>query len=246
MKQLEALRAAHKDLSSRKDSISMERDAMLNEKNGQIEELTGVLKRQTEHLRRCRYEIEGKWREGSQTARSEPRESRHTPCKDTPRSDVSRGTEWSPGLAPRASPPGGSALPLGRLLKGTGFEHASKWLESMSRHQGQFATNGDFWRLTNVSLGTGVWAAWQYHLSMENAGVAYYFRREQCPSSQMPVSLHYIKPNLSYMVEVFRSCHVVHSQVMTGAALAGMIVSIPEAPGSVLLQYAANDATDTT
>eukprot|EP00656_Telonema_subtile_P035470 TRINITY_DN39441_c0_g1_i1.p1 TRINITY_DN39441_c0_g1~~TRINITY_DN39441_c0_g1_i1.p1 ORF type:complete len:343 (+),score=150.28 TRINITY_DN39441_c0_g1_i1:161-1189(+) len=111
----------------------------------------------------------------------------------------------------------------------------SRWLASMSR-DGKQITHGDFWRLSDARAGSA-WAAWQYHLGPEKAGVAYFFRRDTNSEATIQLGLKTIEPDLVYLVEIFRTCELLHSEHMKGSQLTQHAITIQQAPGSLLVQY---------
>lgn len=112
----------------------------------------------------------------------------------------------------------------------------TRWLSSMSKQHGKLITHGDFWRLSD-SRGENSWAAWQYHLGPEDAGVAYFFRRSNDSQRHLELGLRSINPDLDYLVEIFRTCDLLHSEQMKGSELIRHSVTIEQAPGSLLVQY---------
>merc|ERR1711988_732786 len=97
-------------------------------------------------------------------------------------------------------------------------------------------SDGNFWRLADKEAGNS-WAAWQYHLGPEDAGVAYFHRREANSVSTVNLSLRRIDPELTYLVEIFRATDLLCSERMVGARLMELTVTIPEVPGTLLIQY---------
>ena len=148
-RQLSGITEMHSSKSRDAELKLKQRDAVISQKNQQIEELTGVLRRQTEHLR--------KYRLGSQNnnAAHNTVESRFTRSPAV----TPRLSETSAANTAMSTPRGSSGHGLANLLQGTGFEHHSQWLASFSRRAGssQFIVNGDFMRLTNLTLGANVW-----------------------------------------------------------------------------------------
>ena len=98
--------------------------------------------------------------------------------------------------------------------------------------------NGDFYTLQQSDGDAVDWAAWQYHLASDGVGVSYYFRKSAHSASQIEAALNHIKVNEKYKVEIYKSCHLVHVEVMSGATLREMKITIHEALGSVFVQYA--------
>ena len=69
------------------------------------------------------------------------------------------------------------------------------------------------------------------------AGIAVFLRRHRSPFPTMQVVLKRIAPDAQYEVSLSPGYAEAPRRRMSGADLARLTVSIPEAPGSVLLRY---------
>lgn len=74
-------------------------------------------------------------------------------------------------------------------------------------------------------------------LGVSPCGVAVFGRRHRSPFPTMEVDLRAIAPDAQYDVSLSATYQEAPRQRMSGKALARMTVTIPEAPGSLLLRY---------
>ncbi|MBI4532104.1 MAG: alpha-galactosidase [Candidatus Latescibacteria bacterium] len=94
---------------------------------------------------------------------------------------------------------------------------------------------GDFYPLTAHSVSDDVWMAYQFHREDMRQGVVLAFRRPESPYLSARLKLCGLHPEAQYDL-TFEDTGV--RQTLTGEALCrGIIVTIEEAPGSVLITY---------
>lgn len=96
---------------------------------------------------------------------------------------------------------------------------------------------GDFHHLLPLTVAAHDWCAWQLHREDLGAGIALFLRRHRSPYPTMEVSLKRIVADAAYEVSLSPDYTEAPRQRMSGGALARLILSIPEAPGSLLLRY---------
>lgn len=96
---------------------------------------------------------------------------------------------------------------------------------------------GDFYSLLPLTASGYDWCAWQLHRNDLSAGVALFFRRHNSPFSSMEVSLRCIDPLAHYSVSQSPGYAEAPRELMTGAELAALVVTIMEKPDSILLRY---------
>ena len=97
---------------------------------------------------------------------------------------------------------------------------------------------GDFHHLLPLTVSYHDWCAWQLHRPDMEAGVAVFLRRHRSPFPSMQVVLKRIDPDAQYDVSLSPGYAEAPRARMSGADLARLSVTIPDAPGSVLLRYA--------
>ncbi len=96
---------------------------------------------------------------------------------------------------------------------------------------------GDFHHLLPLTISYHDWCAWQLHRADLNAGVAVFLRRHRSPFPTMEVALKQIDPSAQYEVSLSPGYTVEPGQRMSGTELAHLPITIPTAPGSLLLRY---------
>ena len=96
---------------------------------------------------------------------------------------------------------------------------------------------GDVYPLLPITVSYSDWCAWQMHREDLKAGVAFLFRRHQCPFPTMELSLRAIDPVGIYEVSISPDYQEAPRQRMTGEQLLHLTVTIDETPGSLLLRY---------
>lgn len=98
---------------------------------------------------------------------------------------------------------------------------------------------GDMHLLTDINMSSSVWAGWQYHDAKTRAGAVQLFRREGCATSTFTVALQKLEPDGLWDVSVYGGGGYTHTTTaaMTTAELASLRVSVPRAPGSVVVFY---------
>lgn len=97
---------------------------------------------------------------------------------------------------------------------------------------------GEFYSLVPPSLDADSWSASQFHRPDTDAGLAVILRRPQSGTSRASVSLRGLDPSGRYRVSMSPEYLVCAAEDVTGAELVDLTVSIPTAPGSVLVEYA--------
>jgi hypothetical protein len=81
------------------------------------------------------------------------------------------------------------------------------------------------------------WCAYQLHRPDLQAGFAMFLRRHRSPFRTMAARLSQIDPSAEYRVTLSPDYLPGPEQSMRGHQLAALSVTIPEAPGTVLLRY---------
>lgn len=98
---------------------------------------------------------------------------------------------------------------------------------------------GDFYPLLPITASSHDWCAYQLHRPDLKAGFAVFLRRHHSPFPEMQANLRQIDPSAKYLVSASRSYEPQPERCMDGSDLAAMVMSIAEAPGSILLRYRA-------
>jgi alpha-galactosidase len=96
---------------------------------------------------------------------------------------------------------------------------------------------GDFHHLLPLTVSYHDWCAWQLHREDLDAGIAMFLRRHRSPFPTMEVALKQIHPDVQYDVSLSPGYTEAPCQRMSGAELTRLTITIPEAPGSILLRY---------
>jgi alpha-galactosidase len=96
---------------------------------------------------------------------------------------------------------------------------------------------GDYYPLTPISLRADIWCGWQFDRPELNGGFAMFFRRPDNKHASYLASLHGIDPKSSYEVTFAETYDIQSKKVMSGAELRHLKVTIPKAPGSLLVRY---------
>lgn len=96
---------------------------------------------------------------------------------------------------------------------------------------------GDFYPLLTLSDAFDQWCAYQYHRPDTGAGFAVYLRRHKSPLTEMRSALHAIDKDKDYIVRLYYDFEQASEILMNGAELTETIISIPDCPGSLLLEY---------
>ncbi len=96
---------------------------------------------------------------------------------------------------------------------------------------------GDYYPLTGINAQKNIWCVWQFHRRDLGAGFAMFFRRPSSAESSLTVGLHGLDPAAKYEVTFAESYDVKDRRTMTGSDLGKLQVTLPSAPGSVLVRY---------
>ena len=94
--------------------------------------------------------------------------------------------------------------------------------------------SGDFYPLTEINTKEDAWCAWQFDRQDLDKGFAMFFRRPESQLAAFDAALRGLDPKAEYDVTFVDSARV---QTLTGAELARFKVTIPSAPGSMLVIY---------
>jgi len=97
---------------------------------------------------------------------------------------------------------------------------------------------GEFHSLLKPTLAQEDWSASQFHRTTEGDGVAVVLRRPASPDPEARVSLHGVDPTTRYRVTLSSDYQPGEPTELTGVELLDLTVSIPAAPGAVLVEYA--------
>jgi alpha-galactosidase len=93
---------------------------------------------------------------------------------------------------------------------------------------------GDFFPLTPYTTSEAAWFGYQFHDPTHDAGVAFIFRRSECPAAEFRFALSAINPRSVYYVAVDGAPPIINS----GADLAaGTAVLIADRPGVAIIRY---------
>ncbi len=95
---------------------------------------------------------------------------------------------------------------------------------------------GDFYPLTDYSLETDAWIAWQFNLPESSEGMVQAFRRPESETDTCIFTLHGLTPESNYRLSTFDRDG---EFIMSGAKLmeSGLEISITDCPGAVVTSY---------
>lgn len=99
---------------------------------------------------------------------------------------------------------------------------------------------GDFYPLTQWSLGEDQWMAWQFHKPDLRGGVAQVFRRRESIYESARLRLQGLEPDKKYRVEDLdgkRPRRLSGEEMMRS----GLVLKVPEAPSALILVYQEED-----
>lgn len=96
---------------------------------------------------------------------------------------------------------------------------------------------GDLWHLTDNTLDTRAWAAYQFHRPEQDDGFAYFFRRKDSPYPALEVTLRGVSSNKRYDVFSYYGYELAHRAVLTAEELQSFKVEIDQRNGSLLVRY---------
>lgn len=97
---------------------------------------------------------------------------------------------------------------------------------------------GNFYPLVESGIDPALWCMMQYHRPDEKDGMLLVFRRPASPYSVAEFPLREIDPDATYRVTVSHDYTPETPQLVKGRDLPHFKVTIPESPGSLLLEYA--------
>ena len=149
----------------------------------------------------------------------------HIPPKDLP------DDEEAAVLTPN------DVLARGKTLLGDEFPlGAARATIAEAKSVREFFT-GDFHLLLPLTISYHDWCAYQFHRQDLDAGIALFFRRHKSPFPAMEMGLKGIGQG-QYDVSFSAGFEPAAPRRLSAKELARMTVTIPEAPGSLLLRYA--------
>jgi alpha-galactosidase len=96
---------------------------------------------------------------------------------------------------------------------------------------------GDYYNLKPVTAEMHDWSAHQYHDPMSSSGFAMFFRRAGSPFPTMEASLRAVEPESRYRVTISEGYNRLERKNLWGQELAQLPVTLPNAPGCVLVEY---------
>lgn len=96
---------------------------------------------------------------------------------------------------------------------------------------------GDFYPLLPLTVIYHDWCAYQYHRPDLGRGFAVFLRRHESPFPTMDIALQAIDIEVEYEVSITSTFDNTPRKRLSGAKLAKMPITIPDAPGSVLMCY---------
>lgn len=101
-----------------------------------------------------------------------------------------------------------------------------------------YLIKGDFWHLTEQSLDTSDWAAWQYHVPKMNSGCAFFFRRHHAPAAVMPAGLVGLRSGGMYRLLAYDDNYaLVQNATMDADALRGYDITLSAVMSSLAIEY---------
>jgi alpha-galactosidase len=96
---------------------------------------------------------------------------------------------------------------------------------------------GDFFPLTAYTRAPDAWIGWQFHRDDVDEGMAVVFRRESATASTQTIAFDGVIDGHSYTLRT-EGGTTVAGPVLGSVLLEGVQVSVPSAPGSILIHYA--------
>jgi len=97
---------------------------------------------------------------------------------------------------------------------------------------------GDFYPLTQCTLGPGALIAWQLHRSDLNAGIVLAFRHKECPYPALQAGLRGLDPQTTYLVDLFEEGMPIVQRTLTGKQLtASFEMRMSRRGTSLLVRY---------
>ncbi|MEN6642242.1 MAG: glycoside hydrolase family 36 protein [Armatimonadia bacterium] len=95
----------------------------------------------------------------------------------------------------------------------------------------------DYYRLTPTTTDMADWSGYQFHDPESGSGFAMFFRRPESPRLTREAGLQALEPEAQYTIVARTGYEETSREVKSGKDLAEIMVTIAEAPGSVLLEY---------
>ena len=134
----------------------------------------------------------------------------------------------------RAAATNGIACNFDVLNPDFDFEAAKKVLGEMQRLKKYW--EGDFYPLTEAAADETVWCA--YQLSVNDSGIAYFFRREHSNIRCQQFKIQAIHPNSNYTVSLTdESMHTIVYTTSGSQLSHGIEITIPNPRNSLILEY---------
>ena len=126
-----------------------------------------------------------------------------------------------------------ATLAAAALLSDKGSRSIS--IEELKRLRPYFL--GDFYPLSPLTIGAHDWCAYQFHRPDLEAGFALFLRRHDSPFPVMQAALRGIDEHATYEAGVTFSFDEPEMRTVGGGELAVFEVTVPDRPGSALLEY---------
>jgi alpha-galactosidase len=139
----------------------------------------------------------------------------------------------------RSSATAGALCEWGFLEPGFSKKDAQKALAEVQENQKYWY--GDFYPITGYSIAPDRFMAYQFHRSDLDEGLVLAFRRKECRTVGMIVSLNALNPSSTYSLEFVDDSYKVRTRRVLGKDLIskGVELRIPKESGSVILRYKA-------
>ena len=144
---------------------------------------------------------------------------------------------WSPdGYDMRSAATGGLICQFDYLSEKFPMEQAKAALAEVKENQKYWY--GDFYPLTDASLSSDVWAAYQFHRADLHAGIVLAFRRGDSRYTGLSVKPGEINPAANYAVEFLDDARHRVERTIPGHEIAdGLELRLPRKHASLLLRY---------
>jgi alpha-galactosidase len=133
-------------------------------------------------------------------------------------------------------------MKLGKTLLDDDFPMEAARAAIAENHRLRPYLTGDFYLLVPLTVQTHDWCAWQFHRPDLRAGAAVFQRRHASPFASLRAGLRQVDPDARYLVSLSPGFDEAPRREMSGRELAEIVVTIPEQPGSLLLQYSQIDS----
>lgn len=150
---------------------------------------------------------------------------------------LSTSCAWEPtAYTLRSAATGGSITQFDFLNDQFPMSQARAAMDEVKENQKYWY--GDFYPLSQATLGTGAMAAWQLHRADLDSGIVLAFRRSDCPYPVLQTDLHGLKTGKRYVVEFIDENRNKVTRTLNGRELmTNYELRVPRRGTSLLMRY---------